>query len=126
MLNFSIFTIESINALESVMEENKEIVLLTQKKSSTEDPDSKDLFNMGTLGTILQMLKLPDGTVKVLVEGKFRCEIKEIISSDDYLSAKLNVLKKDVSLENNHDDIVNHLKKSFESRRIRKWYKIIS
>ena len=106
--------LKSINALETVMEENKEIVLLTQKKSSTEDPNSKDLFKMGTLGTILQMLKLPDGTVKVLVEGKFRCEIKEIISSDDYLSAKLNVLKKDVSLENNHDDLINYLKKSFE------------
>ena len=68
--------LKSINALETVMEENKEIVLLTQKKSSTEDPNSNDLFEMGTLGTILQMLKLPDGTVKVLVEGKFRCKIE--------------------------------------------------
>ena len=67
--------LKSINALETVMEENNEIVLLTQKKSSTEDPNAKDLFKMGTLGTILQMLKLPDGTVKVLVEGKFRCKI---------------------------------------------------
>ena len=105
--------LKSINALETVMEENKEIVLLTQKKSSTEDPNAKDLFKMGTLGTILQMLKLPDGTVKVLVEGKFRCKIEEIISSDDYLSAKLNVLKKDVSLENNHDDIITNLKNIF-------------
>ena len=106
--------LKSINALETVMEENNEIVLLTQKKSSTEDPNSKDLFKMGTLGTILQMLKLPDGTVKVLVEGKFRCKIEKIISSDNYLSAKLNVLKTDISLENNQDDIINHLKKSFE------------
>ena len=106
--------LKSINALETVMEENTEIVLLTQKKSSTEEPSSKDLFKMGTLGTILQMLKLPDGTVKVLVEGKFRCEINEIISSDDYLSAKLNVLKKDISLGNNDDEIINQLKNSFE------------
>ena len=102
--------LKSINALETVMEENKEIVLLTQKKSSTEDPNSKDLFKMGTLGTILQMLKLPDGTVKVLVEGKFRCKIEKVISSDNYLSAKLNVLKTDISLKNNQDDIINHLK----------------
>ena len=95
--------VKSINALETVMEENKEIVLLTQKKSSTEDPSAKDLFKMGTLGTILQMLKLPDGTVKVLVEGKFRCKIEEIISSDDYLSAKLSVIKGDISLKNDHD-----------------------
>ena len=102
--------LKSINALETVMEENKEIVLLTQKKSSTEDPNAKDLFKMGTLGTILQMLKLPDGTVKVLVEGKFRCKIEEIISSDNYLSAKLNVLKTDISLKNDQDDIINRLK----------------
>ena len=107
--------LKSINALETVMEENKEIVLITQKKSSTEDPGSNDLFKMGTLGTILQMLKLPDGTVKVLVEGKFRCEIQDIILSDNYLSAKLSILKTDISLSNDHDDIINHLKKSFET-----------
>ena len=54
---------KSINALETVMEENKEIVLLTQKKSSTEDPNANDLFEMGTLGTILQMLGLPQNTL---------------------------------------------------------------
>ena len=61
--------LKSINAIEAVMEENKEIVLLTQKKPSIEDPKEKDLYKVGTLGNILQMLKLPDGTVKVLVEG---------------------------------------------------------
>ncbi len=106
--------LKSINALETVMEENNEIVLLTQKKSSTEDPNAKDLFDMGTLGTILQMLKLPDGTVKVLVEGKFRCKIEKIISADNYLSAKLNVLKTDISLKKGQDDIINRLKNTFE------------
>ena len=106
--------LKSINALETVMEENKELVLLTQKKSSTEDPTDKDLFKMGTLGTILQMLKLPDGTVKVLVEGKFRCKIEEINTSDDYLSAKLNILKTDTSFKGNHNDIINNLKNMFE------------
>ena len=70
--------IKSINAIEAVMEENKEIVLLTQKKPSIEDPKEKDLYKVGTLGNILQMLKLPDGTVKVLVEGKSRCVVKNI------------------------------------------------
>ena len=105
---------KSINALESVMEENKEIVLLTQRKSSTEDPNPKDLFQLGTVGSILQMLKLPDGTVKVLVEGKFRCKIEEIVSSDDYLRAKITILKPDLSLKNDYKDVVNHLKTSFE------------
>ena len=106
--------LKSINALETVLEENKELVLLTQKKSSTEDPTDKDLFEMGTLGTILQMLKLPDGTVKVLVEGKFRCKIEEINTSDDYLSAKINILKTDISFKGNHNDIINNLKNMFE------------
>ena len=89
---------KSINALETVMEENKEIVLLTQKRSSTEDPNAKDLFKMGTLGTILQMLKLPDGTVKVLVEGVSRAKIAdnnitEALMADDAISsAELNSL----------------------------------
>ena len=106
--------LKSINALETVMEENKEIVLLTQKKSSIEDPSAKDLFKMGTLGNILQMLKLPDGTVKVLVEGKFRCEIEEIIPTDSYLSAKVTVLNTDISIKNNYNDAINHLKNNFE------------
>ncbi len=79
--------IKSINAIEAVMEENKEIVLLTQKKPSIEDPKEKDLYKVGTLGNILQMLKLPDGTVKVLVEGKSRCIVKNIKISSSYLSS---------------------------------------
>ncbi len=91
--------IKSINAIEAVMEENKEIVLLTQKKPSIEDPKEKDLYKVGTLGNILQMLKLPDGTVKVLVEGKSRCVVKNIKISSSYLSTD-SILSKseDVSL----------------------------
>ncbi len=106
--------LKSINAIQMVMEENKDIVLLTQKKSSIEDPNATDLFKMGTLGTILQMLKLPDGTIKVLVEGKSRCEIKEIIPNEDHLSAKLNILKTDTSLDSHCYEISNHLKICFE------------
>ncbi len=85
--------IKSINAIEAVMEENKEIVLLTQKKPSIEDPKEKDLYKVGTLGNILQMLKLPDGTVKVLVEGKSRCVVKNIKISSSYLSSDLVLSK---------------------------------
>ena len=105
---------KSINALEAIIDDNKEIVLLTQKKPSIEDPKAKDLFKIGTLGTILQMLKLPDGTIKVLVEGKFRCQIEEIISSEDYLTAKSIILKSKLSQKSNHNDFINHLKNSFE------------
>ena len=85
--------LKSINAIEAVMEENKEIVLLTQKKPSIEDPKEKDLYKVGTLGNILQMLKLPDGTVKVLVEGKSRCVVKNIEISSSYLSTDLILSK---------------------------------
>ena len=86
--------IKSINAIEAVMEENKQIVLLTQKKPSIEDPKEKDLYKVGTIGNILQMLKLPDGTVKVLVEGKSRCIVEKIDTSGGYLSTDLISLKK--------------------------------
>ena len=86
---------KSINAIEAVMEDNKEIVLLTQKKPSTEDPKEKDLYKVGTTGNILQMLKLPDGTVKVLVEGKSRCVVKNIKISDEYLSSDMVSLKRE-------------------------------
>ena len=86
--------IKSIKAIEAVMEENKQIVLLTQKKPSIEDPKEKDLYKVGTIGNILQMLKLPDGTVKVLVEGKSRCIVEKIDTSEGYLSTDLISLKK--------------------------------
>ena len=108
--------IKSINALESVMENNKEIILLTQKKSSVEDPGQKDLYKTGTIGNILQLLKLPDGTVKVLVEGRSRCIIDKIISSGSYLSAKarlINDTKNEKEKEISSHEI-NRLSDSFE------------
>lgn len=106
--------VKSINALELVMEENKQIVLLTQKKPSTEDPLEKDLFKVGTLGNILQMLKLPDGTVKVLVEGKSRCIVQKIISLDEYLNAEIKFLKDEEYSVENSDILTNELSSVFE------------
>ena len=76
---------KSVLALETVMAENKQILLLTQTDASTEEPSSDDLYRVGTLGTILQLLKLPDGTVKVLVEGGRRAHVSEINDSQDFL-----------------------------------------
>ena len=61
---------KSVKALEEVMNENKQILLLTQTDAAIEDPSQSDMYQMGTVGNILQLLKLPDGTVKVLVEGR--------------------------------------------------------
>ena len=59
----------SIEALDAAIRENKEILLVAQREATVDDPEFADLYQVGTLGTILQLLKLPDGTVKVLVEG---------------------------------------------------------
>ncbi len=74
----------SINALEEAMGQDKEILLAAQKKAKTNDPTPEDIFEVGTVGTIIQLLRLPDGTVKVLVEGKRRARISQFLPSDDY------------------------------------------
>ncbi|MBI5902676.1 MAG: LON peptidase substrate-binding domain-containing protein, partial [Deltaproteobacteria bacterium] len=66
---------KSIKALEHAMGNDKSILLAAQKKAKTEDPAPDEIYDVGTLGTILQLLRLPDGTVKVLVEGKKRARI---------------------------------------------------
>ena len=74
---------KSIKALQEVMKTDKSIVLLTQKNSEVDDPKSKDLFQYGCLAKILQLLKLPDGTVKVLVEGEKRVKISKFNETND-------------------------------------------
>src|SRR5436305_8433288 len=75
---------KSINALEQAMASDKEIVLSAQKKAKTNDPTPDDIFGVGTIGTIIQLLRLPDGTVKVLVEGKRRARIKQFVAREDH------------------------------------------
>ena len=84
---------KSINALEQVMDKDQELLFLSQKNSEVDDPSEKDLFKLGTRGKILQLLKLPDGTVKVLVEGLARCKVKKIEFTADYITADIEELK---------------------------------
>jgi ATP-dependent Lon protease len=79
---------KSINALQKVSDAGKEILLVTQKSPNVDDPSAGDLYEIGTIGTILQMLKLPDGTVKVLVEGERRVKISKYNMTDAYLEAE--------------------------------------
>ena len=67
---------KSVRALEDVMKDDKQILLVTQKNAAQDDPATADIFTVGTVGTVLQLLKLPDGTVKVLVEGRHRARIR--------------------------------------------------
>ena len=105
---------KSINALESVMENNKEIVLLTQKKPSTEDPKSKDLYETGTIGNILQLLKLPDGTVKVLVEGKKRCLVNKFSTINTFLEAEVNIIEENIEEDKIKIEKIDELINTFE------------
>jgi len=85
---------KSVKALEIAMSDNKDIVLVTQKVAKVEDPKPKDLYSIGTICKILQLLKLPDGTLKVLVEGKKRVKIDFLSESEDinYLTCNFKIL----------------------------------
>ena len=78
---------KSIKALEAAMLQNKRIVLVAQRKASEDDPVPENLFKFGTIASLLQLLKLPDGTVKVLVEGDQRVQIESYNTAEGYISA---------------------------------------
>ena len=75
---------KSVRALEDVMSDDKQILLVTQKNAAQDDPAPHDLYSVGTIGTVLQLLKLPDGTVKVLVEGSQRAEITRYVENEAF------------------------------------------
>src|SRR3990167_10894589 len=82
---------ESIKALEFAMTKDKQVVLVAQKNASVDVPTEKDLFSVGTAATILQMLRLPDGTVKVLVEGVSRAQIVNFSANENFMQAQLKL-----------------------------------
>ena len=87
---------KSIKALSAAMQDDKRILLVAQKTADADDPVEKDLYEVGTLASILQMLKLPDGTVKVLVEGVRRARITSMDFEGDYVTAECQPLPDDV------------------------------
>mgnify|MGYP005726405663 CR=1 FL=1 len=104
---------KSITALQAAMAGDKQIMLVAQKSAQQDDPKLGDLYTIGTLSTILQLIKLPDGTLKVLVEGNKRASIESLDSTDEFLSVKVSVLE-----EEDESDNVKHflpsLKKQFQ------------
>jgi len=88
---------KSVRALEDVMKDDKKILLVTQKKASQDDPSTADLYEVGTIGTILQLLKLPDGTVKVLVEGSERAKIVEFSKNLNFFEAHATIVEDTVT-----------------------------
>ncbi len=107
-------TKSSIVALDSAMADDKQIFLVAKKDSEKTDLGSDDLYNMGTVATILQLLKLPDGTVKVLVEGGSRAAVKEIDFSYDFIRAEVDVYPELEIEPREADAIVRSLLTHFE------------
>ena len=86
---------KSIRALEEVMQSDKMILLATQKNAGDDDPSPDDIYKIGTLASVLQLLKLPDGTVKVLVEGRDRAKLGDFTKRDDLFEASATVMRDD-------------------------------
>lgn len=84
---------KSIAALESVIEDERRILLLAQRDASEEDPQPQDLYEVGVIGTILQILKLPDGTLKVLIEGGARTSVTQWMQNDPFLEAEIETIE---------------------------------
>ena len=95
----------SILALEQAMKVDKQILLLAQKQADVDDPAAKDLYDVGTIATILQLLKLPDGTVKVLVEGVERAKVEQLVTGD-YFAAKAGVLGEGEAYDEREMDVL--------------------
>ncbi|HYG87562.1 MAG TPA: endopeptidase La, partial [Azospirillum sp.] len=87
---------KSVRALEDVMKDDKQILLVTQKNAAQDDPTPADIYGVGTVGTVLQLLKLPDGTVKVLVEGGQRASITKFAENEDFFQAYADLIEEKV------------------------------
>ena len=84
---------KSVRALEDVMKDDKKILLVTQKDAGQDDPGHADIFRVGTIASVLQLLKLPDGTVKVLVEGGSRARLDEFVDNPEFFEARASVIE---------------------------------
>jgi ATP-dependent Lon protease len=97
---------KSIRALDGAMAGDKQILLVAQKSADVDDPGVKDLYTIGTLANILQLLKLPDGTVKVLVEGNQRAEIESFVSTDQAFAAKIRPMEDALESDDREQEVL--------------------
>ena len=106
---------KSINALEEAMSKQTDIVLAAQRDAKTNNPEPRDVYDVGTVGTIIQLLRLPDGTVKVLVEGKRRVRIKEFTQTDNFFVVGVEDIPEVVMNETEARALVRSIKSTFET-----------
>jgi len=105
---------KSVEALNIAMSSNKKLVLVSQKDASNEDPDAQDIFQYGSISNLLQLIKLPDGTMKVLVEGHKRCFIEKVIEKDNYTLARVTEEADKPLKESESKNIIRLIKAKFE------------
>jgi len=105
---------KSIKALEIAMASNKQVLLVAQKNASDDEPAADDLYQIGTVATILQLIRLPDGTVKVLVEGLDRAQLRNVSFDADHFRAEILVLNTDAVPEKESELLIRSLLSQFE------------
>ncbi len=105
---------KSVNALADAMNSDKSVFLATQKKAGVDNPREKDISPLGTIGTVLQLLRLPDGTVKALVEGKMRAQIVRFISNEGFFQVEVKPAPDIEAPEAEADALVRAIVESFE------------
>jgi len=105
---------KSVRALEDVMKDDKQILLVTQKNAAQDEPSPEDIYSVGTVGTVLQLLKLPDGTVKVLVEGGERARIAKFAENQEFFQAYAEVLPEKVGDDRELDALGRTVVAQFE------------
>jgi len=105
---------KSIQALESAMEKDKQILLVAQKSAAEDDPSPNDVYTIGTVSSILQLLKLPDGTVKVLVEGNKRARIVHFVANENFFNAQIVVIDENLGNERESEVLVRSLITQFD------------
>ena len=103
---------KSVNALEDVMHDDKQVLLLTQKNAAEDDPTVADIYEVGTVATVLQLLKLPDGTVKVLVEGVQRAHVENYLENNNFFEAQATLMEE----PENGGDVLEALSRSVISQ----------
>jgi ATP-dependent Lon protease len=105
---------KSVRALEDVMKDDKQILLVTQKNAAQDDPTTSDIYTVGTVGTVLQLLKLPDGTVKVLVEGGQRAQIQRFADNDLFFQAFAETIGESTSAQQETEALARTVVSQFE------------
>jgi ATP-dependent Lon protease len=105
---------KSVRALEDVMKDDKQILLVTQKNAAQDDPATSDIYTVGTVGTVLQLLKLPDGTVKVLVEGGQRARILRFADNNLFFQAFAELVPENAGTQQETDALARTVVSQFE------------